>query len=146
MVYAGLLNGVAALDLASGAVVWTSPSGGVFAPLSVTGSAVIAGANDDTKPLALARSGGTVQWTSPFHPPVTFLGGLATFGSLTWATVDPTDSAAQAVAFNTATGHKVFSSAVYSDPSVEFPPPVVAAGRVYLDLTNKVLCLTLPAS
>jgi outer membrane protein assembly factor BamB len=146
MVYAGLLNGVAALHLASGAVVWTSPSGGVFAPLSVTGSTVIAGANDDTKPLALARSGGTVQWTSPFHPPVTFLGGLATFGSLTWATVDPTDSAAQAVAFNTATGHKVFSSAVYSDPSVEFPPPVVAAGRVYLDLTNEVLCLTLPAT
>ena len=83
---------------------------------------------------------------SPFRPPVTFLGGLATFGSLTWATVDPTDSAAQAVAFNTATGRKVFSSAVYSDPSVEFPPPVVAAGRVYLDLTNEVLCFALPAT
>lgn len=145
-VYAGLLNGVAALHLASGAVVWTSPSGGVFAPLSVTGSTVIAGANDDTEPVALARSDGTVQWTSPLQPPVTFLGGLATFGSLTWATVDPTDSAAQAVAFNTATGQKVFSSAVYPDPSVEFPPPVVAAGRVYLDLTNKVLCLALPAT
>jgi outer membrane protein assembly factor BamB len=146
-VYAGLLSGVAALDLASGAIQWTSPSAGmVFSPLSVTGGTVIAGANNDTEPVALARSDGTVQWTSPFHPPVTFVGGMATFGSLTWATIEPAGSDAQAVAFNTATGHKVFSSAVYSDPSVEFPPPVVAAGRVYLDLTNKVLCLTLPAT
>ncbi len=37
-VYAGLINGVAALDLASGAIQWTRPSAGmVFFPLSVTG-------------------------------------------------------------------------------------------------------------
>jgi outer membrane protein assembly factor BamB len=146
-VYAGLLNGVAALDLASGAVRWTRTSAGmVFFPLSVTGSTVIAGANDDTEPLALARSDSSLRWTSPFQPPPVVLGGLATFGSLTWATVEPTDSQAQAVAFDAATGQKVFSSAVYPDPSVEFPPPVVAAGRVYVDLTTEVLCLTLPAT
>lgn len=146
-VYAGLLNGVAALDLASGAIQWTRPSAGmVFFPLSVTGRIVIAGANDATEPVALARPGGAVKWTSPFHPRVTVLSGLATFGSLTWATVEPTDFNAQAVAFDTATGQKVFSSAVYPDSSVDFTPPVVAAGRVYLDLSNEVLCLTLPAT
>jgi outer membrane protein assembly factor BamB len=146
-VYAGLLNGVAALDLASGAIQWTRPSAGmVFFPLSVTGRIVIAGANDATEPVALARPGGAVKWTSPFHPRVTVLSGLATFGSLTWTLVEPTGSGAQAVAFDTATGQKVFSSAVYPDSSVDFTPPVVAAGRVYLDLSNEVLCLTLPAT
>jgi hypothetical protein len=77
---------------------------------------------------------------------VTVLSGLATFGSLTWTLVEPTGSGAQAVAFDTATGQKAFSSAVYPDSSVDFTPPVVAAGRVYLDLSNEVLCLTLPAT
>jgi outer membrane protein assembly factor BamB len=146
-VYAGLINGVAALDLASGAIQWTRPSAGmVFFPLSVTGRIVIAGANDATEPVALARPGGAVKWTSPFHPRVTVLSGLATFGSLTWTLVVPADSEAQAVALDTATGQKVFSSAVYPDTSVDFTPPVVAAGRVYLNLSNEVVCLTLPAT
>ena len=146
-VYAGLINGVAALDLASGAIQWTRPSAGmVFFPLSVTGRTVIGGANDDTVPIALYRPGGAVKWASPFHPRVTVLSGLATFGSLTWTLVEPADSEAQAVAFDTATGQKVFSSAVYPDASVEFTPPVVAAGRVYLDLSTEVVCLPLTAT
>jgi outer membrane protein assembly factor BamB len=146
-VYAGLLDGVAALNLASGAHVWANQSlGQVFFPLSVTSDTVIAGANDDTEPVALNRSSGSVRWTAPLTPPVTVIGGLATFGGLTWATVEPTDSNAQAVAFDPSTGHQVFSSAVYPDATVDFPPPLVAAGRVYLSLSDEVLCLALPSA
>jgi outer membrane protein assembly factor BamB len=148
-VYAGLLNGVAALDLTSGGILWHNQSVGmVFFPLSVTGTTVIAGADDDTSLVALNRSNGSVRWQSAFQQPVVVAGDLATFGGLTWVTVEPApdESTAQAVAFNRYTGHQVFSSAAYPDPTVDFPPPVVDAGHVYVNLATEVLCLSLPAT
>ena len=143
-VYAGLLNGVRALNLDSGRVLWANRAAGhVFQPLSVTGTAVIAGANNDFEPVALARSTGALLWQSPFQSQMS-VGAFATFGSLTWVLAnDFVNSTVQAVAFDPATGHQAFSSAAYPDPAVNSLPPVAAAGRVYLDLATEVLCLTL---
>ena len=145
-VYAGRLNGVAALNLDSGRVLWANRAAGhVFQPLSVTGTAVIAGANNDFQPTGLARSTGAQLWQYPPQGQIAF-SAFATFGSLTWVLAnDFVNSTVQAVAFDPATGHQVFTSAAYPDPA-NSPPPVVAAGRVYLDLATEVLCLTLPGA
>jgi outer membrane protein assembly factor BamB len=141
--YVGLLNGVAALSLASGAVMWDNKSlAGVFFPLSVTSNAVIAGPNGGDGLLALSRSDGSVLWRSPVTSQVA---GTATFGGLTWG-LHQHGGAVKAVAFGRLTGHQVFSSAPFSYTDTQGFPPVVDAGRVYLNLGNELLCLALPAS
>jgi outer membrane protein assembly factor BamB len=143
-VFAGLLNGVASLNLDSGHVAWQDAATGmVFAPLSVTASTVVAGARDDTELVGLDRSSGAFRWQSS-APPVVFVGGLATFGGLTWGLTEPSSDQAQAVAIDPATGNQVYSSPVFTHVAVSFPPPVVSAGRVYLNLASEVVTLALP--
>jgi outer membrane protein assembly factor BamB len=145
-VYAGLLNGVAKLNLDSGHVAWHNTAVGmVFAPLSVTASTVIAGAQDDTVLVGLDNSSGSVRWQSS-APPVIFVGGLATFGGLTWGLTQPGNNQAQAIAIDPATGNEVYSSPVYTDFAVSFPPPVISAGRVYINLVSEVISLALPSA
>jgi outer membrane protein assembly factor BamB len=145
-VYAGLLNGVAALNLVTGQVVWQNTGVGmVFAPLSVTASMVVAGAQDDTTLVGLTKSAGSVRWRSS-TPPVIFVGGLATFGGLTWGLTEPSIDQAQAVAIDPATGNQVYSTPLYTNLAFNFPPPVVSAGRVYINLVSKVVSLALPGA
>ena len=142
-VYAGLLSGAAALNLASGAVVWQNTSvTGLFFPLSVTGNAVIVGPDGGDSLAALRRSDGSVLWQSALAGQVA---GTATFGDLSWGIHQPGGND-QAVAFSRFTGHRVFASTPFSNTDTQGFPPTVVAGRVYVNLGDRVVCLALPAS
>jgi outer membrane protein assembly factor BamB len=138
-VYTGTGDGITALSLASGAQLWQDTAlWNDIGPFSVTKNALlVTGDGLD----ALSLSTGAVLWQRD-----TAAGPLATFGSLTWALQKPTDrDADRAVAFNPATGARVFAGAVYADYTA-YLPPVVSAGHVYLDAGTEIVCLALPAS
>jgi outer membrane protein assembly factor BamB len=142
-VYAGLADGVTALSLTSGAVQWENQSiSDVFFPLSVTSNAVIAGSNSGTQLVALSRSDGSVLWQRAVGGQIV---GTATFGGLTWGLHQRSGGAEHAVAFG-AFGYRVFSSQAFSNSDTQGMPPVVAAGRVYVNLGDELACLALPGS
>jgi outer membrane protein assembly factor BamB len=145
-VYAGLLDGVDALKLASGTVLWQNKSvTSVFFPPSLTGNEVIVSSDNSTQLAALSRFGGTLKWQSTF-PVGSEVAGAAIFGSLMWALVQSPDAGGvRAVALGPLTGRQIFSTASYADQTQGFAP-VVDAGHVYVNLGNELLCLALPAS
>lgn len=144
-VYAGWQNGLAAIGLASGSVLWNNASAGeAIFPLSVTAGDVIAApiAGTGNQMLeAFSRTDGSRLWQST----TTRSEALAsTFGGLTWA-LAANNAGTSATAFSAATGHRVYSSAPFSDDSDPMPP-VVNAGRVYLDTGSELMCLALPGA
>jgi outer membrane protein assembly factor BamB len=151
-VYAGLLTGVAALSLASGAVVWQNQSPifsqGVFRPLALTGTTVIAPSQGGSQLAALNRSDGTLRWQTA-EPNSKQVASAAIFGGLVWALAQPGGGGggarAKAVAFGTLTGHRLFTSAAFHDDTQGFPP-TVSAGHVYLNTSSEVVALALPGA
>lgn len=148
-VYAGLLNGVAALNLSTGVMVWHNQSQpfsrGVFFPPSLTASDVIAGSQGTTQLAALSRSDGTFRWQTAL-PDSGEVAAATVFGGLAWALAQPSaGGSAKAVALGPLTGHRLFSTRPYADETQGFPP-VVSAGHVYINLGNELLVLALPAS
>jgi outer membrane protein assembly factor BamB len=146
-VYAGLYSGVVALSLASGTVEWENQSvSGVYFPLSVTGSAVLAGPDSGAGLVALSRSDGSVLWQDSL-PLSGLMAGTATFGGLSWG-IDqslPGDGA-EMIAYDPSTGQQDFSSAQLSTTAEPLFPPVVVAGRVYVNLGNELVCFALRGS
>jgi outer membrane protein assembly factor BamB len=148
-VYAGLLNGVAALNLASGAVVWRNQSQpfsqGVFFPLALTGSEVIAGSQGTTQLAALSRSDGTLRWQTAL-PSGLEVAAATVFGGLVWALAQASGGGGvKAVAFGALTGHRLFSTTSYTDDTQGFPP-VVSAGHVYVNVASELVALALPGA
>jgi outer membrane protein assembly factor BamB len=144
-VYAGLLNGVAALSLSTGAVLWHNQApanADVFFPLSVAGGSVITGPNSGGEIAALGMAHGAVRWRDTFTGSDQ-VAGTATFGLLVWGNFTTgAGSSGGAAAYDPATGHQL-SSAPQPADNAGFPP-TVANGRVYLNLGNEVECMALP--
>ena len=146
-VYAGWSGGIVAISLDSGAIVWDNQAVGTgFDPLSVTRTEVIGSPRPDpgySYPLiALSRTDGSVLWRSTSKLDETM---GATFGGLTWALgYKPGTGNARVVAFNAGNGDQVFATAPFSD-DVQSDPPVVQAGRVYVNTRTALECLALPA-
>jgi outer membrane protein assembly factor BamB len=146
-VYVGWMDGVAALTLSSGSVLWDNediqPSA-IF-PLSVTADDVIASVSLTAAPsedrlVAYSLSTGALVWQSTTS--LTELFGN-TFGDLTWA-MSSSSTSIQAAAFDAATGQLEYTSAALSD-NVQTFAPVVDAGHVYLDTGSALMCLALPS-
>ncbi len=146
-VYAGThLDGVAAISLATGTVLWDDKSlDNVPSPLSVTSNAVITAPlnseGDGQGLVALNRSDGSVLWQNAMSPE----DGTAIFGSLVWGAVFTNSNFRRAVAFGRLGGHTAGSTPSYLIGG--YPPelpPVVSAGRVYVVSSNKLICFTLP--
>jgi outer membrane protein assembly factor BamB len=142
-VYAGLLNGVAALSLSTGAVLWHNhapANAGVFFPLSMAGGSVIAGPNGGGEIAALGKAHGAVRWRDTDQ-----VAGTATFGPLVWGNLTTgAGNSGGVTAYDPATGHQLFSAPQPADNASL--PPTVADGRVYVNLGNEVECLALPAT
>lgn len=141
-VYAGLANSVAALNLDTGTVVWNNQSvTGVIFPLSVTSTAVITGPDGGLALTALSRSDGSVLWQQALSRQVA---GTATFGALTWGMSQESSGLnVQAVAFDSVTGNQDYASAPFSYIAPGGLTPVVTAGRVYVNLGDRLVCLAL---
>jgi outer membrane protein assembly factor BamB len=147
-VYAGLfLDGIAAINLRSGAVVWDNTRyRWVSEPLTVTGQAVIADPCCNIRKtgiLALRRSDGTALWREP--------GGTAqaaAFGGLLWGF-----SAIKKTDMGVITARSRFTGQfVAQTPAFTFTAgygsmaPVVDAGRLYVKVANSLICFALPES
>jgi hypothetical protein len=71
------------------------------------------------------------------------LGPIAvTFGGLAWDVLR-TNGLAEAIAFSAATGAQVYTSQGYAG-SLQYFPPVVHSGHVYLNTGEELVCLALP--
>ena len=144
-VYAGLLDGVAALTLTSGAVVWQDRTiQDVASPLSVTSSQVLASPDSVWEIAGLNRSDGSQAWQASFSREVGEIGGTATFGSLAWALVRPGENSVKAIAIGPRAGNRAYTSPVSYGFAHPLLPPVVDAGHVYVIMNKKLLCLALP--
>jgi hypothetical protein len=86
----------------------------------------------------LSRSSGSIVWRAPSDQVLV----TATFGALFWGT------AANGIdAFGRRDGRLLASfPASQTGIDQEVLPPVVAAGRVYVNLGQEILCLALPGS
>jgi outer membrane protein assembly factor BamB len=146
-VYAGLLDGVYAISLASGNVQWDTPSSsGVFFPVTLTPRHVIASMDNTTQLVALNRSTGAQAWQTSF-PNSLEIAGTFVFGDLAWFLQQPRagGGAARINAVDMVTGNRDFRSVPYLDRDQAFPP-VVDAGRVYISTGSEVVCYALPGA
>lgn len=145
MVYAGLLDGVDAISLATGTVVWANDTvtSAFFGP-SLTGNDVIISSDNTSQLFALSRSDGSIEWQTHLSNSVEITTS-AIFGGLDWALVDNAraPSTVRAVALDAATGHTVFVSTHYGNVTQDFPP-AVAADHVYVDTGTELVSLTVP--
>ena len=142
-VYAGLISGVASLDLTSGAVGFhVTTTGTVWFPVSLThGEVVFVGGNGYNQLSAVSQSSGRVVWTHGTAPAAGI--GVASFGHLIWSVADVRGSA-EVVAASPVTGRRIYASAALPG-AIDAMPPVVAAGHVYANVGSEVVCLALPA-
>ncbi|MGH3157092.1 MAG: PQQ-binding-like beta-propeller repeat protein, partial [Streptosporangiaceae bacterium] len=144
-VYAGTGDGIAALGLTSGNLLWqtTSPAN-AYMPFSVTKNAVlVSGSSGDNYSLeAFSPSTGNLLWQQALTDAV---GSLATFGGLTWTMQAPSgDEPQEAAAFDADTGRLLFSTGLLATDS-QYLSPVVDAGHVYVNTGSELECLALPS-
>lgn len=139
-VYAGLLQGVAALDLATGTRIWFNSTdiSGVFFPMAVTWGTVFAGQDGGQSMVALDRSDGSLRWRRNLDGQAA---GFAVFGDLVWVTRSSGFPAGEVEAYLHRTGRRVFSRDL--GPVSSGMPPVVQDGRVYVALGPDLVALSL---
>jgi outer membrane protein assembly factor BamB len=145
-VYAGLLDGTDAINLATGAVIWQNDTvtAAFFGP-ALTSNDVIISSDGTTQLFALSRSDGSLQWQTHL-PDSEGIVSPAVFGNLVWAVTDATGGGrVQIVALGPADGRKIFTTPGYADQSQGFPP-TVAAGHLYFNTGSQVVALALPGS
>jgi outer membrane protein assembly factor BamB len=139
VVSAGLLDGVAALDLATGKVIWFNDTdvAGVFFPLAVTATTVLAGGDGGDTLVALDLNDGSVKWRNDIDGQ---MAGVDVFGTLMWGARSTGVPQGTIEAYLRRTGRRVFSIDL-GDGGL---PPIVVNGRVYAATDAELVCLTIP--
>jgi outer membrane protein assembly factor BamB len=130
VVYAGLLDGVAAMDLTTGHVAWHSPAGAdsVFFPLAVTRDLVIAPSDSGDRMVALRISDGSIAWQLD---PSGQIAGVVVAADLIWGIRSNGVPGGDLVAVRLNTGAVTFSLSL-GDVLAGMPPAVVD-GRVFVN-------------
>jgi outer membrane protein assembly factor BamB len=160
VVYAGMTQGVVALDLLTGNTIWqnTTDTPLSFGPLSVTRDLVLAPANDGEALVALDRRNGTLQWRNDIPSQSRArLQGLAVFGALVWSTSrqydeDGNPTGITVDAYRLGTGARVFFRGIRQSggDAAASSPPIVIDGRVCVNTrlesgsVMELTCLALP--